>query len=112
MNDRFSLRSQTARKSPRRFKSAFCSRAELLEAKMMLAGDVLQNPANVYDVNNDGFVSPRDAVAIVWKLATSSGHVAQASGEPEDQPQPRKQAECLRRVPEPEEQVPAQTWHS
>lgn len=84
MTSRFFPRLQSARKSLRRFATTFSSRAELLEERAMLAGDVLQNPLNFYDVNGDGYVSPRDAAAIVWRLATSRGHSearAQAAGE-------------------------------
>lgn len=52
---------------------------------MMLAGDVVQNLDNPFDVNNDGFVTTRDAATVALRLALSgSAASSSASGEPDD----------------------------
>ena len=48
----------------------------MLEARVLLAGDVCQNPDNVFDVNNDGTTSPMDA--LMFSLLSSN----RAAGEP------------------------------
>ena len=58
--------------SRQRSTSRFSSRAELLEARMMLAADVtgspFQNQADPYDVTDDGHVSSRDALIVIKEL--------------------------------------------
>ena len=89
------FRSKSVRKSSRRFKSVFVSKSELLEARMMLAGDVFQNPANAYDVNNDGAASPMDA--LILTMLSSRRATIVAASEPDSvvtvQPAPPTSAE-------------------
>ena len=78
-------RSKPTSQSARKYRSAFPSRSELLEARMMLAGDVVQNLTNPQDVNNDGHVTARDAAMISWVLSNSRSQalaVDTGSGEP------------------------------
>lgn len=77
----FFSRSKSKKRSTSTWKSKFVSRAELLEARQMLAGDVMQNPSNVYDVNNDSYVSPSDAAALVLQLVNTP-RTSGAQGEP------------------------------
>lgn len=82
---RFSRSKPAKRTSSNRWKQAFASRLEILEAREMLAGDVLQNPANAFDVNGDSYVSPVDALIVHQArqenaVVRSSG----AAGEPSD----------------------------
>ncbi len=55
---------------PRRFTPARLS-AETLEARQLLAADLLQNPAQVSDVNADGVTSPLDALLVINELNTA-----------------------------------------
>lgn len=83
MHKRLFRHANSAGNSVRRFRSTFSSRAELLEDRMMLAGDVVQNFENPMDVNGDGLSTPRDAAILAFRLATIGGRAAAAAqGEP------------------------------
>ena len=79
-------RSRAAKQSVARRKPTFSAKLELLEARQMLAGDVLQNPTNAFDVNNDAYVSPVDALiirkAIQQGALRNSSVRSSAAGEP------------------------------
>src|SRR5690242_13962150 len=79
-------RQQTIQDSRAAIMRRRASTLELLEARAMLAADpqaVLHNLINPRDVNNDGIVSPRDALLVINNLIHNGPHkVDTASASP------------------------------
>lgn len=75
-------------KQKRNHRDRFAKRrlvSESLETRALLAGDLMQNPASVTDVNADGLTTPIDALFILNEL-NSGGARSLVSGEDPAQP--------------------------